>query len=396
MEKVVFIANVDCGTGMSGGSTIYFELLKRFYDSFQLFFLGSHGTIKKLKQEKIKNITYIESDNNDSSNLYSIFGIFYHSVRRLLKGIQSIYKNSDIFDKVDYIYSASDFWPDIIPALLIKWRNPKVKWVTAFYFFAPKPWQRINPYASSLIRRIIGIFYWLTQLLAYILIRKWANLVIACNEIDRKIFIRDGFPEENIIAIYGGVDLDFINSVPTPKKQIYDAVFMARFHSQKGPIFAVKSWSEVIKTFPHAKLAMIGNGSEEAKIIHYIKKMNLTKNVSLLGFMDKHKKYKVLKSSKIFIHPAIYETGGMAAAEGMACGLPVVAFNQEGYKYCYPQGLLGVSPIGDHHKFAQAILELMIDNKKYVTMRKEAKELVTREWDWNKRASFILRKMQHA
>ena len=40
MKKIIFIANVDCGQGMSGGSQIYFELMKRFGNSFQLFFLA--------------------------------------------------------------------------------------------------------------------------------------------------------------------------------------------------------------------------------------------------------------------------------------------------------------------------------------------------------------------
>lgn len=394
MKKIVFIANVDCGTGMSGGSKIYFELLKRFGDSFQLFFLGSLGTINRLKQENLNNITYIETDNKDDPNLYSALGLLTHSLRRLIKGIIAIYKASNMINQANYVYSASDFWPDIIPALILKLKNPRIKWITAFYFFAPTPWQKDNPYSISISRRFIGFFYWFTQSLTYQVIKRWANLVVACNEIDHKVFIRDGFPAKNIIAIYGGVDLDMINKISAPEKKVYDAVFMARFHPQKGPVIAVETWKEVVKVRPKAKLAMIGNGSEEDKVISLIKQYHLTDNVKLFGFVDGKEKYRILKSSKIFIHPAIYETGGMAAAEGMACGLPVVAFDHEGFEYCYPYGMLTISPIGDYHKMAESILELIANKEKYAKIRGAALELVAKEWDWNKRSSLILKTIQ--
>lgn len=394
-KKIIFIANLDTGQGMSGGSRIYFELLKKIPEDMEIFLFGSRGTIKRLQQEKVKNVTFVETDKNDKANLYSLSGVFYHSFIRLARGIRAVRKEKDTAGGANYIFSVSDFLPDIIPAIFLKWKHPHTKWIAAFYFFAPKPWQKVNPYATSIARRIMGIGYWLTQLLGYWLIRKRADLVIACNELDRKIFLQDGFPEEKIISIYGGVDLDFIKSVPAPQEKTYHAVFMARFHPQKGPLVAVKAWEEVVKDKPRAQLLMIGNGSEEGRVVSYIKEKHLEKNITLAGFKDGIEKYTLLKSAKIFLHSAIYETGGMAAAEGMACELPVIAFDQEGFQYCYPKGLLRVSPIGDYHAFAKAIVELLDNEKKYSILKAEAIELVAEEWDWNKRVRFILDKMRN-
>ncbi|MEK9151258.1 MAG: glycosyltransferase family 4 protein [Patescibacteria group bacterium] len=394
-KKIIFIANLDTGQGMSGGSRIYFELLKKIPENFETFLFGSRGTIRRLEQENVKGVTFVETDKNDETDLYSLFGVFYHSLVRLAKGIRTVRRQKGITEGVDYIFSVSDFLPDIIPAIFLKWRKPQAKWIAAFYFFAPKPWQKVNPYATSIMRRIMGIGYWLTQLLGYWLIRKNADLVIACNELDRKIFLQDGFPAEKIISIYGGVDLDFINSIPAPQEKMYHAVFMARFHPQKGPLVAVKAWEEVVKNMPDAQLLMIGNGSEEQQVISFIEEKHLEQNVTLVGFKDGAEKYALLKSARIFLHSAIYETGGMAAAEGMACGLPVVAFDQEGFEYCYPQGLLGVSPIGDYQKIAEAVLQLLHNEEKYSILKHDAFELVSREWDWNKRVRFVLDKVRN-
>ena len=40
------------------------------------------------------------------------------------------------------------------------------------------------------------------------------------------------------------------------------------------------------------------------------------------------------------VHPAIFDSGGMAAAEAMAWGLPGVSFDLPALKTYYPQGMI--------------------------------------------------------
>lgn len=395
MKKIIFIANVDSGEGMSGGSRIYLELLKRLGNFFEIFFLGSRGTIHRLKQEDIKNISYFETDNNDHPNLYSMYGVFIHSFRRLIRGIAVIKKNEAIINQADYIYSVSDFHPDLIPALYAKLKNPKIKWIAAFYFFAASPFSSDFPYKGSGLR-LRGAIYYLTQKIAYFLINRYSDFIVLCNELDKKVFVKSGYSPLHIYTIYGGVDLSEANSVSAPKVKKYDGIYMARFHPQKGPLVAVKVWEELLKKKPHARLGMIGQGSLEKEVKDYIKEKKLENNISLLGFKDGREKYKILKSAQLFLHTSIYETGGMAAAEGMAAGLPVVAFDHTGFDYCYPKGITRISPIGDIKKMAAAILTLLTDTKKYNQIKEEAMELVREEWDWDKRLVHLLAKIDTA
>ncbi len=71
-------------------------------------------------------------------------------------------------------------------------------------------------------------------------------------------------------------------------------------------------------------------------------------------------KYKILKSSKIFLHTSIYDNSGMTAAEAMACGLPAVRFDIPALRIAYPKGML-VVPLKDSPKFAKAVLQLLED-----------------------------------
>ena len=56
MKKIIYVANVDCGKEMSGGSTIYIQFLKNWDKHFHTYFFGSRGTIKRLQKENIRNI----------------------------------------------------------------------------------------------------------------------------------------------------------------------------------------------------------------------------------------------------------------------------------------------------------------------------------------------------
>jgi glycosyltransferase involved in cell wall biosynthesis len=78
----------------------------------------------------------------------------------------------------------------------------------------------------------------------------------------------------------------------------------------------------------------------------------------------------------------------MAAAEGMACGLPVVRFDIPALKVAYPKGTL-VVPLRDCEKFADAAITLLDDVNLYDKVRKEALELV-KSWDWNEKAACLL------
>jgi len=82
----------------------------------------------------------------------------------------------------------------------------------------------------------------------------------------------------------------------------------------------------------------------------------------------------------------------MAAAEGMAWGLPGVSFDLESLKTYYPKGMLK-TPCFNLDQFADNILKLNEDSEKYKNYSKEAQDLINQEWDWDKRAERIFDKV---
>ena len=88
------------------------------------------------------------------------------------------------------------------------------------------------------------------------------------------------------------------------------------------------------------------------------------------------------------VHPAVYDSGGMAPAEALACGLPGVAFDLPSLETYYPKGFLKV-PQGDLASFAVRLVSLLEDPVLYTAMSAEARRAGA-EWDWDVRAKEVL------
>lgn len=304
------------------------------------------------------------------------------------------------FDQVngDLMISSTDFLPDVFYAFLLKVKSPKIKWAASYFLEAPKPWAKDNPYKTSFGRWLVGLVYWLEQRLAYQLIKSKADFVLVTSYPDVKRFVTTKRPAKKIIIVQGGVDIEaaqkYLKSrrAKTPEKRRYDACFLGRFHYQKGVLELVDIWAKVCQTIPQAKLAMIGNGPLEKAVKQKIKRLDLEKNIDLLGYQTGSAKYRVFRNAKMIVHPATYDSGGMAAAEGMAWGLPAVGFDLEALKTYYPTGMIKTPP-GDLQKFAANILLLLADKKLYRKMAQEAVVLTQKVWDWRIRTGKIYQKL---
>jgi glycosyltransferase involved in cell wall biosynthesis len=374
MKKLLIIANNNIGNGQSGGDTIFLNFIKYWQKKLKITVLGSQETKNLLKRYNLEKIKFIKTDNE--TNLPLLF----HQIRRTIKGIKQIYNIR--FKKYDLVYTVSDFYPDLIPGLFYKFTHTKTQLVAGYYLFAPNPFDSQSPYIQN-DEFFKGLFYYLSQLPSRLAVNLWADMVMVTSDPDIK-----KFPQKKVIVVQGGVD----KPPQIKSKKIYDAVFLGRLHPQKGVVGLIDIWKYVVKVKPKAKLALIGNGALEAKIKSRIQKYHLEKNVILFGFKTGIKKYKIFSQSRVALHPAIYDSGGMAVAEAMSMGLPAVSFDLKALKTYYPKGILKTKCF-NKKQFAKNIINLLDNKKLYKTYALEAQNLINSVWLWSKRAPKIYKKI---
>jgi glycosyltransferase involved in cell wall biosynthesis len=366
---------------LGGGDRIMVECLRRWWRDHRITVYGWEGTRQLFDYQNLRDVEHVlwPSAQFQRAGFPALFAAQTIVGCRQARRLKLPEQNRNI------IVSSSDFPPDSLAALAIKRRYPRVPWVAAFYLFSPKMRDVIAGKPGPGLR--FAAYRPLQQFILRRLLRR-ADLILATGEEDRERLIALGRAPQSVFAVRGGVDLSIPRSVPEPAKKIYDAVFIGRFHPQKGVRELLRIWQLVRQQRPSARLAMIGIGPLADELQQLRHALQLDDAVEFLGFRDGVEKYKIVKASRIVVHPAVYDSGGMAPAEALACGLPGVAFDLPSLRTYYPKGFLKAE-LGDLPGFAAHLLRLLSDETLYRAMSVEA-EAVGREWDWDIRAAELL------
>lgn len=380
------IANAALGSGLSGSDRIFIECARRWakigHDVH--VYVWEEG-YEMCRRNGLKDVKYTVWPVKFSR----VFGFGFLYLARTISGITGILKIPIPKAAQTVVYSASDFWPDSIPTWIIKMRNKRIKWVAGYFLSAPSPFKSHIYKGRGLLK---GLVFYVSQWLIYLQIRKHADIVFVTNELDRWKFIDSKrLTPEKVIAVRGGVDTKTPLLFPEPKRKRFDAVFLGRFHPQKGPLELIDIWKHVCEKRPEAKLAMIGDGELESEAKRRIENYNLENNIVLFGFKDGIDKIKILKDSSMALYPAVLDHWSMAPVEAMSCGLPLISFDLMTLRVLHPKGVVTV-PCYDLISFARAIVSLIDDGELRLTLQKEALEFAE-TWDWDKKVDELLRAM---
>ncbi len=220
---------------------------------------------------------------------------------------------------------------------------------------------------------------------------RYAQLVVSVSRAADKLvkaIIDDAVPRR---VIPNAVDTERFRP---PEREPDEPVvlFVGRLVHRKGPHVLVRAFKLVVEEVPEAKLVIVGKGHMEPLLRALISKLDLSGNVKLVGAVNEEEKPLYYRSSWVVAVPSLYnESFGIVALEGMASGRPVVATRHGGLAEVVEHGRTGllVKP-GDHRELAEAIVELLQDEKRRVSMGREARRVAVEKYSWDRVLDSIL------
>jgi len=236
-----------------------------------------------------------------------------------------------------------------------------------------------------------NLYYFLFQRALITVLKYKAALVLVSNQLDREFLLKKGLKPSNTMVTYVACDASFGADVINAAKS-YDAVYVGRFHVQKGFPDLLQAWKKVTEHLPKALLVIIGEDITAGNIQEFISQNGLERNIRFLGFVGGAQKYEYIKSSKLCIFPSYYESFGMVALEAMACGVPVVAYDLPVFRGIYLKGMVR-SEIGDVDAMAANVIRLLEHDGERSRIAGEALEM-SRQFSWEKTASDILHDLE--
>lgn len=278
------------------------------------------------------------------------------------------------FEKETIVYSASDSLPDVFPSLIVKMLNRNAGWIACSFHLVPHYSKR----QGSRIRNILSFY---AQRFS-ICIMRFADLVVVDNSILKNELENMGMSGKRIFVSSMGVDKGYIDGIEKGNC-LYDGCFVGRLHPAKGIFDLVNIWNEVVKKKKESRLVIIGKGDKDIveELNGKINDFGLGKNIDLLGFLSNQDMFKVIKRSRIFVFPSHEEGWGIAIAEAMAAGLPVITYDLPALKEVFPRGTVKIE-LGNILNFAEEIISLLGNKERYEELQKEAIGIAaSHDWD---------------
>ncbi len=199
-------------------------------------------------------------------------------------------------------------------------------------------------------------------------------------------------------VIPNGIDLEKFNpKVPKIKKFLdketerkINILFVGRIEERKGLIYLLKAFNILQKKFSNLRLIIVGDGPLRNECEEYVRTNNLKEVIFEGQIVDKIASY--YATADIFVSPAIFgESFGLVLLEAMACGTPLVAFANQGYK-SFLKGKAGekflVKP-KDYRGLAKKI-EILIKNPSLREKLSKRGIEEAKEYSWTKITDQVL------
>lgn len=219
------------------------------------------------------------------------------------------------------------------------------------------------------------------KVLAYKLIERiqvpFTERIVCISEAEKKSAIKNKIcAGKKISVINNGVDVDAINSVPkVPRNELgipKDAIVVGqvgRLSLQKAPDVFVKMAVIVKKEIPNAFFVMVGDGELRDKVDELIKNAHLEDSFQITGWVDNPTAY--IKNMDVATLLSRWEGFGLAIAEYMCAGIPLVATNVDAIPYVVSNRVNGVLvEKDDPAQVAKEVIRIIQDKRLANRLRK--------------------------
>ncbi|WP_419786554.1 glycosyltransferase family 4 protein [Pseudodesulfovibrio sp.] len=199
-------------------------------------------------------------------------------------------------------------------------------------------------------------------------------------------------PPQRFSMVRPGLPADSFSREPTARKRlrkewkagqsvvVATAAMMRPGVKEEGLRWVIESCAELAGRGQDLQLVIAGDGPCRTDI-EALAEERLGKRVRFLGLVERNGLAEIFSASDIFAFPGLRESVGMVYLEAQACGLPVVATDDEGAPQVVAHGESGLICKANRAAFTNALQRLTADADLRAKLSRQAPDYIKRQHD---------------
>jgi len=217
------------------------------------------------------------------------------------------------------------------------------------------------------------------------------DLIVTISEATRRDLLAYGLAESRLALVYPGIHARYAPA-PRPSSGRLRALYVGGLLIRKNLSLALRGLAQARAGGWDVEFIVAGTGEQLEALRREAQDLGLGSTVRFLGAVDEATKLELLQTADMFLFPSTLEGFGMAAAEALACGVPVIGMSTTSTAEIVRDGrsgfLLGDS--GDAAGMARAIQRLAASRDMRVQMGAAGRADVRARFSWAGSAARVL------
>jgi colanic acid/amylovoran biosynthesis glycosyltransferase len=224
-------------------------------------------------------------------------------------------------------------------------------------------------------------------------LKQKASVFIAFSSFLRQKLIEKGYPEEKIIQLHSGIDIEKFSPANKPADERY--IFCVGRHTQKKGIDTLlKAFARIAKKHPKISLLQVGTGTMTVKLQALATELGINNQVRFLGAQPYEVIQKLMRDAEIFALPSQTAYNGdseglpLVILEAAACGIPIVSTWHSAIPDAVSDGKTGfLVAEKDDKSLAEKLDILLCDRALGKSMGSQGRELICENFDIRKQTN---------
>ena len=225
-----------------------------------------------------------------------------------------------------------------------------------------------------------------------LLLSRYASIVTISETTRDDLIAQYSIPPRQIVVAYPGVSERFRPPETRAHGASVTVLHVGALIPRKNLLNAVRAFAAICRTGLDMAFVLAGEGPDEPALRRAAAELGVASRVRFSGRVTEDEKLRLYQEADILLFPSVREGFGMAAAEALACGVPVIGNSRTATREIVRHGISGllVDDPADVKALGAALADLARDPARRFEYGEAGRRDVRERFSWPSSARQVI------